>query len=369
MASKKMRLLQSITCYTFLVIFLSFTKLANAHAQDVSGCEASASHGCYDKEKSLKLKIIGIFTILVTSVIGISLPLFSTAFLVLHPDRTAALMVRTLASGVILSTGFMHMLSHAWANLTSECLPENPWRIYPTTTLIAMFTAILTMMMDTIATAYYKKKGMTSKLHHHGDGGHGDGVYVMHHAENDETESVEQNNDEIVQGGTVRKKATQLLRYRVVAQVLQLGIVVHSIVIGLSMGVSNNPCTIRPLVTSMCFHQLFEGMALGGCFFQADYGIKMKVIVVGFFATTTPLGIAIGIAISNVYDENSPTALIIAGVLSAMSSGILIYMALVGLLAADFKGPKLQANVKLQFVCYSAVFLGMGAMSLMAKWA
>ncbi|XP_074270322.1 fe(2+) transport protein 1-like [Silene latifolia] len=376
MSSKKMRALQTITCYIFLVIFVSFANLARA--QDVSGCEASASHGCYDKEKSLKLKIIAIFTILVASVIGIGLPLFSTAFPALHPDRTPALVVKTLASGVILSTGFMHVLPDSWANLTSECLPENPWRMYPMSTLIAMFTTILTMMMDTIATAYYKKRGMKNRLHSHGGGGHGHGhghgggVNVIHHIENDsgnETELVDQNNDKIVQGGTVDDKESQLLRYRIVAQVLELGIVVHSVVIGLSMGVSNNPCTIRPLVAAMCFHQLFEGMGLGGCILQADYGIKMKAIMVAFFATTTPLGIAIGLAILNVYDENSPAALIIVGVLNAMSSGLLIYMALVDLLAADFMGPKLQASIKLQFVCYAAVFLGMGVMSLMAKWA
>lgn len=51
-------------------------------------------------------------------------------------------------------------------------------------------------------------------------------------------------------------------------QVLELGIVVHSVVIGLSMGASNNTCTIKPLVAALCFHQMFEGMGLGGCILQ-----------------------------------------------------------------------------------------------------
>ncbi|KAL2932053.1 Fe(2+) transport protein 1 [Bienertia sinuspersici] len=152
-------------------------------------------------------------------------------------------------------------------------------------------------------------------------------------------------------------------------QVLELGIVVHSVVIGLSMGVSNNPCTIRPLVAAMCFHQLFEGMGLGGCILQAEYGFKMKATMVAFFSTTTPFGIALGLGLLSVYNENSPSALIVVGVLNATSSGLLIYMALVDLLACDFMGPKLQGNIKLQFICYFAAFLGMGIMSLMAKWA
>ena len=51
-------------------------------------------------------------------------------------------------------------------------------------------------------------------------------------------------------------------------QVLELGIVVHSVVIGLSMGASNNTCTIKGLIAALCFHQLFEGMGLGGCILQ-----------------------------------------------------------------------------------------------------
>lgn len=56
--------------------------------------------------------------------------------------------------------------------------------------------------------------------------------------------------------------------YLTVMQVLETGIVVHSVVIGLSMGSSENPCTIRPLIAAICFHQLFEGMGLGGCILQ-----------------------------------------------------------------------------------------------------
>lgn len=53
-----------------------------------------------------------------------------------------------------------------------------------------------------------------------------------------------------------------------VSQVLELGIVVHSVVIGLSLGASNNICTIKGLVAALCFHQMFEGMGLGGCILQ-----------------------------------------------------------------------------------------------------
>ncbi|XP_021726443.1 zinc transporter 7-like [Chenopodium quinoa] len=372
MTSKRMRVLQTLSISIALLMIL--THAPSVRGQDASECEAAASGGCYDKEKSLKLKVIGIFTILVASMIGIGLPLFSTAFPALHPDRNAAVIVKILAAGVILSTGFMHVLPDSWNNLTSPCLPENPWRIYPWSTFIAMVTTVLTMMMDTVATAYFKKKGL-KRMHAHCGGNHniGGGVGVVHNMQSPregDMEMVDQShNNNKEQVVVAQEKETQLLRYRIVAQVLEMGIVVHSVVIGLSMGVSNNPCTIRPLVAAMCFHQLFEGMGLGGCILQAEYGIKMKATMVAFFSVTTPFGIALGIGMLSFYNENSPAALIVVGILNATSSGLLIYMALVDLLACDFMGPKLQGNIKLQLVCYLAAFIGMGVMSLMAKWA
>lgn len=102
---------------------------------------------------------------------------------------------------------------------------------------------------------------------------------------------------------------------------------------------------------------------------QAEYGAKIKAIMVFFFSATTPFGIALGIGLSNVYSENSPTALIVVGLLNASSAGLLNYMALVDLLGSDFMGPKLQGSMKLQIWAYVAVLLGAGGMSLMAKWA
>ncbi|KAL2620056.1 hypothetical protein R1flu_000261 [Riccia fluitans] len=58
----------------------------------------------------------------------------------------------------------------------------------------------------------------------------------------------------------------------VISQVLELGIVAHSVIIGVSLGVSNSPCTIRPLFGALCFHQFFEGFVLGGCISQITSG-------------------------------------------------------------------------------------------------
>ena len=51
-------------------------------------------------------------------------------------------------------------------------------------------------------------------------------------------------------------------------QVLETGIALHSVLIGIALGVSNSPCTIRPLLAALTFHQFFEGVALGSCLLQ-----------------------------------------------------------------------------------------------------
>ena len=48
-----------------------------------------------------------------------------------------------------------------------------------------------------------------------------------------------------------------------------------------------------------------------------------------FFALTTPTGVAVGLGIRSTYNANSPAALATAGVFDSISTGILIYMALV----------------------------------------
>lgn len=102
---------------------------------------------------------------------------------------------------------------------------------------------------------------------------------------------------------------------------------------------------------------------------QANYRMKTNAIMVFFFSATTPFGIILGIGLSNVYTDNSPAALIVVGLLDAASAGLLNYMALVDLLAPDFMGEKLQGDMKLQSLCYVAVVLGAGGMSVMAIWA
>lgn len=58
---------------------------------------------------------------------------------------------------------------------------------------------------------------------------------------------------------------------------------VHSIIIGISLGVSQSPNTIKPLVAALTFHQFFEGMGLGGCISQVFQSPPNKNLLVFSF--------------------------------------------------------------------------------------
>jgi solute carrier family 39 (zinc transporter), member 1/2/3 len=59
----------------------------------------------------------------------------------------------------------------------------------------------------------------------------------------------------------------------------------------------------------------------------------------------------------------------VEGILDSISAGILIYMALVDLIAADFLSKRMRSNTSLQIGSYVALFLGSMAMASLAIWA
>ncbi|CDP03480.1 unnamed protein product [Coffea canephora] len=322
-----------------------------------------------DRNRSLALKYKSgaIASILVASFIGVLLPVWGKKIPSLSPENNLFFVIKAFAAGVILATGFIHVLPDAFESLTSPCLPDNPWGKFPFTGFVAMLASIGTLMVDVYATSHYKKmagnKGIQAIAEEGDRNGESNlsGVLPLHtHATHGHAHT-----SLSMEGDTL---STQL-RYRVISQVLELGIIVHSVIIGIAMGASDSPKTIRPLLAALTFHQFFEGVGLGGCITQAKFNARAITIMAIFFSLTTPAGIAIGIGIANVYNENSPKALIVQGIFDSASAGILIYMALVDLLSADFMNPKMQNNGKLLMGANVSLLFGAGCMSLLAKWA
>lgn len=316
-----------------------------------AGCTCEPQHRDGSNSKALTYKLVAIASILLASAVGVLIPMLLKNFSGLRPEKPIHFLIKAFAAGVILATGFVHILPDAFESLTSPCIDENSWGSFPFTGFFAMASAIGTMMMEAYATGFQRRSELRKAQPVEGD--EEKGVELQH-----------------VHGSAFsleKSGSSDLVRSRVIAQILELGIVVHSVIIGISLGASGNPKTIKPLVAALSFHQFFEGLGLGGCISEAKYKRRAIAIMVLFFSLTTPAAIGVGIGISKTYDENSQTALIVEGILNSASAGILIYMALVDLIAADFLGSKMQSNVRLQLGANFALLLGASCMSLLAK--
>ncbi|XVF35337.1 hypothetical protein REPUB_Repub18cG0136900 [Reevesia pubescens] len=381
-----------------------------------TSCQSSDLEVCRDESAALKLKLIAIASILLAGVAGVAIPLIGKHRKFLRTDGSLFVAAKAFAAGVILATGFVHMLAGGNEALTDPCLPEYPWSKFPFSGFFAMVASLVTLLVDFVGTQYYERKqglarGTTEEQvrvgsleadsetgilpvvegkdwngkvfgEEEGGGMHivGMHAHAAHHRHSHP-------NGQDGCDGLLRSRGHEHerghghehgfggedddggVRHVVVSQILELGIVSHSVIIGLSLGVSQSPCTIRPLIAALSFHQFFEGFALGGCISQAQFKTLSATIMACFFAITTPAGIGIGIAIASFYNPYSPGALVVEGILDSLSAGILVYMALVDLIAADFLSKRMSCNFRLQVVSYFMLFLGAGMMAALAVWA
>uniref|UniRef100_A0A803M7G5 Uncharacterized protein n=1 Tax=Chenopodium quinoa TaxID=63459 RepID=A0A803M7G5_CHEQI len=117
---------------------------------------------------------------------------------------------------------------------------------------------------------------------------------------------------------------------------------------------------------------LLVDLAANSSHAEAGFSFKTTAYMCFMFSVTTPVGIILGMIIFSLtgYDDSSANALISEGLLGSLSSGILIYMALVDLISADFFHNKLMSSeTKMKKGCYIALVLGSASMSILALWA
>jgi solute carrier family 39 (zinc transporter), member 1/2/3 len=113
---------------------------------------------CRDDAAALRLKAVAMGAILLAGVLGVGLPLAGRKRRALRTDSAAFVAAKAFAAGVILATGFVHMLHDAERSLSSPCLPAAPWREFPFPGFVAMSAALATLVLDFLATSFYESK-------------------------------------------------------------------------------------------------------------------------------------------------------------------------------------------------------------------
>jgi zinc transporter 1/2/3 len=186
-----------------------------------------------------------------------------------------------------------------------------------------------------------------------------------------------------------------------------------SLVIGLTLVVAGDSFFLTLFVVIL-FHQVFEGLALGTRIAtigtrddpelhpvesggvlgderksaQAEsssetsetvpvgLSMKKKLLLASCFAFITPIGMAIGIGVLKQFNGNDKSTLIAIGTLDALSAGMLVWVGLVEMWAADWvtgshgrKAELADANVITTCVAFFGLISGLVLMSVLGKWA
>ncbi|KAF2710814.1 Zinc/iron permease [Pleomassaria siparia CBS 279.74] len=149
------------------------------------------------------------------------------------------------------------------------------------------------------------------------------------------------------------------------------GILFHSVFVGMTVSITNKGFVT--LLVAIIFHQAFEGLGLGSRIAAVPYpsnSWKPWALIVAF-GSTAPIGQVLGLATRGSYDPSSAFGLILVGCCNAISSGLLLYAALVDLLAEDFLSEEAQHNMTTKDRTRAFIYLLMGAagMSIVGAFA
>lgn len=153
--------------------------------------------------------------------------------------------------------------------------------------------------------------------------------------------------------------------------VLEFGVIFHSIIIGLNLGVAGTE--FRTLYPVLVFHQCFEGMGIGARLSVIPFPDRFRLVpwlLCLAFGLTTPIAVAVGLSLRSSYSPNSFTADVVSGVFDSISAGILLYTGFVELLARDFLfHPERSLDKYRVSFMICCLYLGMAIMGLLGKWA
>ncbi|KAF2841052.1 Zip-domain-containing protein [Patellaria atrata CBS 101060] len=317
-----------------------------------------------DRDYNVPLRIGLLFVILVTSAIGVFSPILVTSFTKIHTTSIIFVGLKQFGAGVIISTAFVHLFTHASLMFGNECLGELKYEA--TTAAIVMAGIFISFLVEYIGTrfvlwrrskrAHSPAPGENVEYERNGDGKTvQDGaqigpVALSHHGHS-------------TPPGSTTEKLNVL--------VLEAGIIFHSLLIGLTLVVAGDSFFLT-LFAVIVFHQMFEGVALGTCIAALPSSVSWshKLLMATAFMLVTPVGMAIGIGVLNQFNGSDPSTIIAIGTLDAFSAGILVWVGVVEMLASDWMhGVLLQAPVGKTVVALLCLIAGMALMSLLGKWA
>ncbi|KAL6605726.1 Zinc/iron permease [Neocallimastix sp. 'constans'] len=349
------------------------------HEHEGEGEVHDHEHEHEGKTYPLSVSFIGIAAVLLCSFLGTILPIIFRKKSFFREDTLLFSCIKLFGTGVILAVAFIHMVIPAGQILTSEYTYEIFNEKY---TSFAGVFAILGIILTHVIQVYtshflYKnndhdlsKKSSESSVSLSIDSDIGDITEEKkYHKMNNKKEVVS-----AVDGCAeeqhgilhmMENKEKQIICY-----LLEIGISLHSILIGIAFGMTNDEELIV-LMIALIFHQFFEGVSLSSVFIEAHFKrFTAIIIMIVVYSLTLPIGGVIGILIRNAIESTDKVYLTTQGIIDAVAGGILIYDDLVNILSRHCnsnlfkKGSIMRKNAQLiSFYC------GIAVMAIIGIWA
>ncbi|CAF3395551.1 unnamed protein product [Rotaria socialis] len=323
---------------------------------------------------NLDLHIVSVFVLLIVSLLGTVFSIITTRIERLRINPIIIETGKFFGSGVVLATGFIHMLPPAMEALTHPCLPDS-WNVYSAYAgLFAMLAALVMQFIEFSAHQRYQSRVQP--------------IFNNKNGESKNQENIEMDCS-VSRNGTISAQCDNTINHhhhhhhgaafhddnqsnKISTYLLEFGIALHSILIGVTLGATSE--SFVALFIALGFHQFFEAIALGAQIARLDrISLQSIILMVVVFVLTTPVGIAIGIGIHfTAYNPDSVAALLINGILDSVSAGILIYVALVNLITVEM-GPGARSfhslTKRLKLLYFVSLYAGVAAMAVVGRWA
>ncbi|KAG5186306.1 Zinc/iron permease [Tribonema minus] len=314
---------------------------------------------------SVSAHVGALFIVLACGGLGATLPAISHHVPRLRPQDDVLTFGNFFGAGVVLATALIHMIMPAIENLTNPCLGAAA-EVYEALPLLIVLVSILAMQALEFVLALHLRRGAKRVPM-----GAGDALpaAMATAAAAPAAGSVQERRHHHQHGMDLGDKNARLT---VTVLLFEMGVALHSVIIGVSLGVVSGD-SFATLLAALVFHQFFEGFALGSAVAQTDPTLCTTVTTIAAFALSAPVGTAIGIGVRSSFNENATATLWLLGVFEAISGGILIYTGLVELITYGLTlNPRFtgkDARACSMAAAFAGMYMGAAAMSIIGKWA
>ncbi|OJJ42438.1 hypothetical protein ASPZODRAFT_137252 [Penicilliopsis zonata CBS 506.65] len=338
---------------------LTTAKLADVLCYLYSGADDGADY--------LGARISSVFVILITSTVVTFFPVVAKRVRRLKIPNTAYLVARYFGSGVILATAFVHLLDPAYYEIgQNTCVgATGNWAQYSWPPAFALLCIVITFLLDFGASLYVERKYGIRHTH--------DEPVARYIAHDEEAAGAAQEEETSTNTSSTDEKALEneksVQQQLAAFLILEFGVLFHSVIIGLTLGIVGSEFKVLYIV--IIFHQAFEGLGIGARMSSIPFRPTswLPWLLCSAYGLTTPISIAIGLAVRESLNLNSFNAMIVEGILDASSGGVLIYTSLVELIAHDFIfNPNRTSDPKELAVILTSFLAGIAIMSLLGKW-